>query len=99
MFGPGLPELFLVPVSFGPGTFNGQDPPLNLSSSSDIITVFLIIFFSTIISSFFYSHRFSFSLLTPTRLSILFPIIASIFTYSLLESLPSFVHLSFAGVT
>ncbi|KAJ0900691.1 hypothetical protein HanPSC8_Chr08g0316661 [Helianthus annuus] len=21
------PGLFLVPVSFGPGTFNGQDPP------------------------------------------------------------------------
>ncbi|KAJ0523251.1 hypothetical protein HanIR_Chr10g0491691 [Helianthus annuus] len=28
MFGPGLPGLFLVPVSFGPGTFNEQDPPL-----------------------------------------------------------------------
>ncbi|MFS8019872.1 putative calcium/proton exchanger CAX, sodium/calcium exchanger membrane region [Helianthus anomalus] len=28
MFGPGLPGLFLVPVSFGPGRFNGQDPPL-----------------------------------------------------------------------
>ncbi|MFS7943133.1 hypothetical protein Hanom_Chr06g00496741 [Helianthus anomalus] len=28
MFGPGLPGLFLVPVSFGPGKFNGQDPPL-----------------------------------------------------------------------
>ncbi|MFS8004562.1 hypothetical protein Hanom_Chr13g01227321 [Helianthus anomalus] len=30
MFGPGLPGLFLVHVSFGPGTFNGQDPPLQL---------------------------------------------------------------------
>ncbi|MFS8017789.1 hypothetical protein Hanom_Chr15g01384561 [Helianthus anomalus] len=28
MFGPGLPGLFLVPVSFGPCSFNRQDPPL-----------------------------------------------------------------------
>ncbi|MFS7929350.1 hypothetical protein Hanom_Chr04g00331511 [Helianthus anomalus] len=25
---PGLAQAFLVSVSFGPGTFNGQDPPL-----------------------------------------------------------------------
>ncbi|KAJ0793811.1 putative Rab-GTPase-TBC domain-containing protein [Helianthus annuus] len=31
MFGPGLSGLFLVSVSFGPGTFNGQDPPLTLT--------------------------------------------------------------------
>ncbi|MFS7984496.1 hypothetical protein Hanom_Chr11g00987111 [Helianthus anomalus] len=32
MSGPGLPGLFLVPVSFGPGTFNGQDPPLKTTA-------------------------------------------------------------------
>ncbi|MFS7958948.1 hypothetical protein Hanom_Chr08g00684891 [Helianthus anomalus] len=30
MFGMGLSGLFLVPVSFGPGMFNGQDPPLDM---------------------------------------------------------------------
>ncbi|MFS7980938.1 hypothetical protein Hanom_Chr10g00945031 [Helianthus anomalus] len=25
---PGLAQVFLVSVSFGPGTFNGQNPPL-----------------------------------------------------------------------
>ncbi|MFS7945082.1 hypothetical protein Hanom_Chr06g00519801 [Helianthus anomalus] len=30
---PELARVFLVPVSFGPGTFNGQDPPLNVRFS------------------------------------------------------------------
>ncbi|MFS8025136.1 hypothetical protein Hanom_Chr16g01471391 [Helianthus anomalus] len=30
MFGPGKPGFFLVSVSFGTGTFNGQDTPLSV---------------------------------------------------------------------